>query len=139
MGLTSKQESFCQEIVKGKTQYKSYCIAYPEQAENSQRAVLDTNASMLMDNTKIVLRIKELREPIIKKLNITVEKLVTELEQIKALALNEGSKELKTAIKAIEEQGKLTGLYVVKKDIKTDGNMNPTIIINTNLKKQCEE
>lgn len=112
MSLTAKQEKFCQEIVKGKTQYESYCIAYPEQVDTSKRETLDNNAYMLSKKSEIIARIDELRKPAIDKVNITLEKLITELEEVKKLAKNK--EQLKVFIKAIEEQGKLSGLYTIK-------------------------
>jgi len=135
MNLTSKQETFCQEIVKGKTQYESYCIAYPNQVETSERSTLDSNAYTLMQNTEIVDRIKELREPIAKAFNKSIGDLLREIDSIKLNSIDNNDK---LALECLKEQGKLLGYYVDKKDIKTDGSMSPTIVINTNLKKQGE-
>lgn len=64
--LTSKQEKFCQEIASGKTQYEAYINAYPNSKEWERNAV-DCNASKLLQNTKIIHRLEELRKQMNKK------------------------------------------------------------------------
>lgn len=58
--LTPKQETFIDNILQGKTQYESYILAYPK-AENWQRNTVDSRASVLMNNKKILKRLQELR------------------------------------------------------------------------------
>ena len=58
--LTPKQEIFVDNILQGKTQYESYIAAYPR-AKNWKRNAVDTQASQLMQNSKILVRLKELR------------------------------------------------------------------------------
>lgn len=57
--LTPKQEKFVDGILCGKTQYEAYINAYPR-AKNWKRNSVDSLASQLMQNTKIVQRLKEL-------------------------------------------------------------------------------
>jgi len=56
--LTPKQEKFVEEILKGKTQYEAYIIAY-ERAKNWERNAVDSNASQLMENPKIKQKLEE--------------------------------------------------------------------------------
>lgn len=58
--LTPKQEQFIDCILAGKTQYESFITAYPK-AKNWQRNTVDSRASVLMSNEKIVKRLEELR------------------------------------------------------------------------------
>lgn len=58
MALTPKREKFCQEMAKLGNQYKAYCKAY--NAKNMKRAAIDSNAYKLMQDTEIILRLKEL-------------------------------------------------------------------------------
>ena len=116
MKLTAKQERFCQEIAKGKTQYESFCKAYPLQAKNSKRETIDNNAYKLMGNTEIIARIAELTEKSLEHVKYDIEAHYRELEQIRQLALvpngEHGKLELNPAIKATELKGKLKGLYI---------------------------
>lgn len=58
--LTPKQEVFVDNILQGKTQYESYITAYPR-AKNWLRNTVDSRASVLMNNKKILKRLQELR------------------------------------------------------------------------------
>lgn len=60
--LTPKQEKFCQEMAKLGNQYKAYCNAYD--ASNMSRKVIDNEASKLMKNNEIAMRLKELSDEI---------------------------------------------------------------------------
>ena len=64
--LTAKQEKFCQEIASGKTQYEAYINAYPN-SKKWERNAVDCNASKLLQNTKIIHRLKQLRSTTEKK------------------------------------------------------------------------
>jgi phage terminase small subunit len=59
--LTARQERFAFNIASGFSQYESYLKA--GYADNSDRAVVDKNACELIQNSKVVSRIKELQAP----------------------------------------------------------------------------
>ena len=76
----------------GKTQYESYIIAYPR-AKTWQRNTVDSRASVLMNNKKIVKRLEELgykdktevlitRKRMLKRFDKLMEKHEKELERI---------------------------------------------------------
>lgn len=71
--LTPKQEKFVEGILEGKSQYEAYITAYPK-AKNWKREAIDTQASQLMQNSKIVVRLKQLGEKDIKKVFWTRQK-----------------------------------------------------------------
>ena len=133
--LSPQREIFAQEIIKGNTQADAYRVAFPSSLKWPERT-LYSKASDLMTDGKVKERIKELQEPVMKKLNITQEKLINELEMIKQLALSEEKKDLNNYIKAVVEQGKLAQLYLDKKLIE---NLNPTTVINTTLSKEDKQ
>lgn len=64
--LTSKQEKFCQEIAKGKTQREAMLIAYPSRKNWTQQSI-DVAASQLMNNKLVISRLQELRAATEKK------------------------------------------------------------------------
>lgn len=76
--LTSKQEKFCQEISKGKTQYEAYITAYPR-AKEWKREAIDSNATNMMKSTKILLRLKQLGQKDIKKVFWTRQRALEEI------------------------------------------------------------
>ena len=90
--LTPKQEKFVDGILQGKTQYQAYIDAYPR-AKNWSRESIDSNATNLMKNTKILLRLKELgwrdktkvlitRDRMLKRIDNVMQKHEEELERI---------------------------------------------------------
>jgi len=134
--LTAKQEKFCQNIVSGMSQYDAYVDAHPG-INTSNREWIDVEGNKEANIPKISLRIKELRDKVADKVIITVDKLIKELEIVKAMTLTQESPDFANHIKSIQEQGKLCGLYIDKKDLtSSDGSLQPNIVINTNLKKQ---
>ena len=61
--------------------------AYREAYNTSGKASgVHVNSAKLVADTKISLRIAELRQPAVKKVGLTVETLLSELEQAQALA-----------------------------------------------------
>ena len=77
MTLTAKQESFALAIVNGKTQADAYREAY--NTENSQENSIYVEASKLVSNPKVALRIAELRKTLVSKELWTREKSVKAL------------------------------------------------------------
>lgn len=60
MALTAKQEAFCQAITSGMNQSDAYRAAYD--AENMGANPIAVEASRLMDDPNVSLRLKELRK-----------------------------------------------------------------------------
>ena len=56
--LTPQQEVFVDEILKGTTQYAAYLKAYPK-ATKWKRNTVDSRASVLMNNKKIIKRLQQ--------------------------------------------------------------------------------
>lgn len=105
--LSNQQEKFVQEIVKGKSQYDAYQIAYPTSTKWERNSV-DSKASQLMSDAKIMQRLEELRKPIIAKCQKTAEDLIRELDEIKGAAFND--LQYTPAISAVMGQARLLGL-----------------------------
>lgn len=79
--LTPKQEKFVEEIAKGKTQYEAYITAYPK-AKKWSRNAIDVAANRLMTNTKIVVRLNELRKLTDKKVEWTRKKALKTINDV---------------------------------------------------------
>ena len=87
--LTPKQEKFCQEMRKLGNQYQAYCNAF--NTRKMSRNAIDVEASKLMNNPKITLRIKELAEELKKEYKRVIRKFNTLAQQytrIKSLTDN---------------------------------------------------
>ncbi len=82
--LTTKQEKFVQELIKGKTQRQAYKAAYD--AKNMSNAAIDSEASKLLKNPKVSLRYGELKDKIVKrteeKFLISVDEIIKEIVDI---------------------------------------------------------
>ena len=135
--LTHKQETFARNVVKGMTQIDAYKNAYD--AENSSADAIYVNACNLAKNTKVALRVEELRARQQKILDYDLAAHMEELELARQLAMtprgedgriNEGA-----VIRATELKGKVVGHYVDKQEIKAEVSGNISVNIITGGKK----
>lgn len=86
MALTPKQDNFCLAYLETGNASEAYRRAYD--AENMNAQTVYKRASELLDNGEITARLEVLRAPIIAKAQITVEDLLAELEEARALAMS---------------------------------------------------
>lgn len=122
MNLTDKQEKFAQCIAKGYTQADAYREAYD--CEEMSDNCLYVNACKLMNNDKVAIRVKELKERALKRYDITVDDLIAELEEAREIA--KISSQSSAMVSATMGKGKLLGLVTDKQEVK--GNMNVTMM-----------
>lgn len=129
MGLTIKQEKFCQVYIElGNASY-AYREAY--NTENMKEASINVNASKLLADAKVMLRIEELRAEIAKKHEITKDTLLAELEEARQLALK--TEKAAAMVSATMGKAKLVGLDIVKVEHTGENGtplQPPTFIIN---------
>ena len=130
MELTSRQEKFVQGLFRGLSQRQSYKESY--NCNEWKDESIDSRASELANNSKIVARLTELRANVTKESSWTVERLIKEFEQCKKKCMQEvevmkfdpeqgmmvGTGEYKFeysgVIKSLENIGKLLGMYETK-------------------------
>lgn len=122
MGLTDKQEKFAQGIAKGLTQADAYREAYD--CEDMKDEVIYVEACKLMNNHKISIRVKELKERALKRYDITIDDLIHELEEARELA--KLSSQPSAMVSATMGKGKMLGLITDKKEVT--GNVNVTMM-----------
>ena len=119
--LTSKQEKFCINVVKGMTYSDAYRDVYD--IENYKDESLYVKASELMKNPKIKSKIEELRKPvqdkIKKQIEFTIDNAINELDEARLLAKDK----FKTAdmISATMGKAKILGIIVDKSETKLLG------------------
>jgi phage terminase small subunit len=121
MGLTPKQEKFCQNIVKGMSQADAYRDAY--NTENQKDETIWSNACRLMNDSKVIARVKELTEITVKDIKYEIEDCFRETDEI--LQLAKMTENLQIMLKAVEQKGKLKGLF---KDKDTNVNVNVSVM-----------
>ena len=78
--LTEKQEKFCRELVKTGNKTKAYKAAYD--TSNMLDKTINERASRLSKEYKISARLKQMREKIEEKAEITVGKVANNLYRI---------------------------------------------------------
>lgn len=118
---SSKQESFCQAIADGKNQSEAYRLAF--NAKNMKPESVQVNASKLMADAKVTLRVKELRG------NLENKQLWTREMSVKALinAYKLGNPSVK--VSAVKELNIMHGYNApIKHDVKSTGGFSINIV-----------
>ena len=106
--LTPKQESFCLKYVECGNASEAYRHSYD--CENMQPATVNRSAKELIDNPKITARIKKLQEGHVKRHQLTVDDLITELEENRKAALSAETVQSSAATAATMGKARLLGL-----------------------------
>lgn len=114
--LTDQQEKFCHEIVKGKSLFDAYQVAYPASKNYKRRSMTDSKASTLMAQGKIQGRIEALRAPIIRKTVYTAIEAHEEAGEVLARAM--AAQQFGPAIAAVQLRAKIHGLITEKREVK---------------------
>jgi phage terminase small subunit len=123
----ARHEKFAQELVQGTSQRKAYRVAFPKSVKWKDETV-DSKASVLAKNDKVLARVKELQEEISSKAIMTAQErleflsgIVKDINQEKIVIETEtGKKEfevpanLDKKMKAIDLMNKMQGEYVTK-------------------------
>jgi phage terminase small subunit len=139
--LTANQEEFVKGIIEGKSQAEAYRAAYPKQ-KSSDKTVYE-NASRLMNNSKIIARLKELRDKMASPSIMTAQERLELLSRMargeepeKIVQFINGEKvemevpaSLKTRREAIDTMNKMTGEYVQK----IEAEVTKEVVINIEL------
>ncbi|MHB9328037.1 terminase small subunit [Phytobacter ursingii] len=107
-GLTIKQEAFCQAYIETGNASEAYRTAYA--ADKMKPEAIHVNASKLLDNAKVALRVSELQGEIKQRHNVTVDSLIAELEEARQAALGAETPQSSAAVAATMGKAKLTGL-----------------------------
>jgi len=130
--LTSKQERFCQEIVKGIPQNEAYLKCYNVGA-TTKRATVYRRAAEMFENGKIRARVEELRKPVIEKAQRTLQNILEDIERIKLANIGEDDR---IALDCLKHEAKLRGFEINKSDITSKGETITMPSIEINGKKQ---
>ncbi|MET3790665.1 terminase small subunit [Aquamicrobium terrae] len=110
-----RHEAFAQALAKGKTATEAYADAgYKPNRSHASRLVAKGN---------IAARVAELQQKVAKKVEVTVESLAGELEEARAIALQE--KQSSAAVQATMGKAKLFGLGVENR--RLSGSVQVTI------------
>lgn len=119
MSLTLKQEAFCQAYIENKgNASEAYRTAYA--TGKMKLESIHVNASKLLADTKVALRISELQQEHRNKHDVTVSGLLEELEEARQKALTAETPQASAAVAATMGKARLTGLDKVLIDLTAD-------------------
>lgn len=110
--LTPKQEAFAKAYIETGNASEAYRRSY--NASRMKDQAVHVNASKLLANAKVALRVQALQTAHQKRHEVTVDSLVTELEQARVLALKIEAPAAMVA--ATMGKGKLLGLVIDKNE-----------------------
>lgn len=119
-GLTQKQENFCLAYIETGNASEAYRRAY--NAKGMKPETVNNKAYALLKKGGIGARLEELRSPVIKNAQVTLEQHLKDLEELRELAKEDGK--YGPAIQAEIARGKASGLYV--EHAKIDGDIKIT-------------
>lgn len=136
--LTAKQEEFVKGIIDGKSQVEAYRSAYPNQKATDK--TICENASRLMNNSKVIARLAELREQMMKPTIMSAQERLEYLTRVikgeeveEVFSWEDGERvtasqpaSIKTRLQAIDLMNKMQGEYVQKvvADVDTSYTIN---------------
>ena len=104
--LTPKQEKFAQAYVETSNGAEAYRIAYNSKAK---AAVQANEASKLLSNPDIAMRVESIREALRANHGITLQDLLKELEEARKAALSAETVQSSAAVNATMSKAKLLG------------------------------
>ena len=119
--LTTKQEKFITNIIKGMSQREAYKDAY--NAENMKDETIDTEACLLFNDQKIAKRYNELLK------ELENEAVMTAIEKrllLKQMALDKDNS-INDRLKALDIDNKMAGEYITKVEADVNADINITI------------
>lgn len=111
MALTAKQEAFAQAIVSGMNQSDAYRHAY--NASKMKPMSVTVNASKMMADANVALRVETLRKPVIAKLQYGLEQAMAEAAD--ALQVSRDRANGGAMVSAVTLRAKLMGLIIEKR------------------------
>lgn len=107
MGLTAKQEKFCQELVKRGNKTDAYKAAYS--TKNMKAATINNKAYALSLQGDVAARIEQLRRQVAERNKITVDECVSLLADIARFDIAE----------LYDKDGQLKPVHKIKKEART--------------------
>ena len=110
--LTEKQERFCLYCIDPNVKNASDAYRLVYNAEKMKASTINRRAHELLENGKIRARIEELRAPIIKRAELSLENHLKALEELRNAAIDKD--QFSAAITAEHHRGKASGLYIDK-------------------------
>lgn len=119
-GVTAQEEKFSHAFVETGNASQAYRQSY--KSDKMSANAIGVDASRLLDRPRVALRIKQLREKHSVRHNVTVDSLISELEEARQAALRAETVQASAATGATMGKAKLLGLD--KQLIELSGEVN---------------
>lgn len=119
--LTPKQEAFVQNIIQGMSQADAYRSAYS--CKNMSDNSVYVNASKLVADTKVALRLKELRDELAKPSIMSAQERLEWLTEL----IQSDKESTSDKLKAADIMNKMQGEYVQKVEAAVTNAVNINI------------
>jgi phage terminase small subunit len=110
--LTQKQEAFCVAYLETGNASEAYRRSYD--ASNMSMPSVNRAAKELVDNPKIAARVNQLREPVLERMQVTLQGHLSDLLALREKAIVDGK--WSAAVQAEIARGKAAGLYIQKNE-----------------------
>lgn len=113
----ARHEKFAQGIASGLSQRKAYRAAFPN-ANNWKDETVDSKASHLAKDDKVLARLRELAEKTTTKAVMSIQERKEWLSQV----VQNDEEELKDRLRAVDTLNKMDGAYI--ENINVNGQIN---------------
>lgn len=124
MALTMKQEKFCMVYIETGNASEAYRQSY--NCSNMKTESINNKAYELLKKVEITARLDELRGEHAKRHNLTIDDLITELEQARKAALSAMVVQSSASVAATMSKAKLLG-FLDKKEEDKSGDLVETL------------
>lgn len=130
VNLTPKQEAFCQSYIETGNASEAYRNAYD--AQNMRPATINRNAKFLLDDNKIATRIAQLKAIALERHKLTVDDIIRELEEARAIAMTGEKPQASAMVAATLGKAKVLGLITDKQEVtgKDGGPINHSLTVS---------
>ena len=120
-----RHEVFVQKWHETGNKTQSWIYAYPDKAEKWKSETINNEAYKLSKRTDILTRYEELKQETATTHGITIESLLSELDEIKALAMTAETPQCSAAVTSVMSKARLTGLDIIKVEVASKEALTP--------------
>ena len=124
MGLTPKQEKFCQVYVETGNASEAYRQSY-NVSPSAKEQTIWRSAHEVLENPKVAARLEELRAESQKRHDVTVDSLIKELEEARRVGKDRG--QAAAMVQATMSKAKLLGIEGSEDDDETPQAVKVTV------------
>lgn len=124
-----KHELFAQKWHELDNKTEAYRLSHPSSLRWKDETI-NNKASVLSRRDTVLARYQELQKETADNHGITVESLLIELDEIKALAMAADTPQCSAAVSSVMSKAKLVGLDIVKIEISSKDELTPWDIIS---------